>query len=110
MDECKTRGKQAIMRPARSPLANFLPDHGTLESVETLWMVTKFDERASKAFEDYAAAAQKAQRTLNLGDGIRAGRLWGRYLSIAAQKWVDDPKIVQLHSPRRTRQRPIRKK
>lgn len=66
-------------------------------------MVRNFDARASKAFEDYAAAARQAQRTLKIGDGIRAGRLWSRYLAIAALQWADDPKVTRLGRDRRKR-------
>ena len=38
------------------------------------------DIRAAEAFEAFCAANQRAQRSMRIEDGIRAGRAWGTFL------------------------------
>jgi hypothetical protein len=42
------------------------------------------DKRIDEAWAEYAAAAQKAQRTLDINDGLAAGRAWKRFLHLFA--------------------------
>ncbi len=47
----------------------------------------KRDERADELWEEYRRAAQKAQATLDIDDGVAAGRAW--------RAWLDQFRAVQ---------------
>ena len=47
----------------------------------------KRDERADELWEEYRRAAKKAQSTLDIDDGVAAGRAW--------RAWLDQFRAVQ---------------
>jgi hypothetical protein len=66
-------------------------------------MAKKSENEACEAFEDYAAAARRAQTTNDIRDGLVARRLWGHFMDLYERLGVDN--VVPLRRPRKRKRR-----